>query len=239
MFLSMGGINHQTMGGFLLLCCLLNLFIGLPEGREILFVFLGEVLIVDLDALWRKVAGLEFQWIWVCLNMRYTSWAGYFCEPCSSSASNFLNCCGATHFAARNAKKRTPGSAPTSRRTGRAESSMMWDGEITKTQQVGSWTQCCMFFSQTITWCAHPRHGFVPEFWKLWHFLGVKWHPPELIMFSLGEAMGMMALDVGFYGQISISTGVLIDHLLSLDWILRNESLLPQICMNLPVYVYI
>ena len=41
MFLSMGGINHQTMGGFLLLCCLLNLFIGLPEGREILFVFFG------------------------------------------------------------------------------------------------------------------------------------------------------------------------------------------------------
>ena len=39
----MGGINHQTMGGFLLLCCLLNLFIGLPEGREILFVFFGGV----------------------------------------------------------------------------------------------------------------------------------------------------------------------------------------------------
>ena len=39
MFLSMG--NHQTMGGFLLLCCLLKLFIGLPEGREILFVFFG------------------------------------------------------------------------------------------------------------------------------------------------------------------------------------------------------
>jgi hypothetical protein len=58
-------------------------------------------------------------------------------------------------------------------------------------------------------------------------------------MFSLGEAMGMMALDVGFYGKISISTGVLIDHLLSLNWILRYESLLPQICRNLPVYVYI
>ena len=158
MFLSMGGINHQTMGGFLLLRFLLNLFIGLPEGREILLVFFGGGVDCRFGCVVSGRFGISMDLGLSEHEVYQPSWL--FLWTMLSFSIKFLNCCGATHFAARNAKERTPGSSPTSRRIRRAESSRMWDGEITKTQQVGSWTQCYMVFFQTITWCAHPKPVF-------------------------------------------------------------------------------